>query len=103
MSQRAEETGHQLFVFPDAKHDLLGCGACGALAQVKAHYLKKVCPAEFTSISAKNYWEAICKSGRHPSTGEMVGHPVPVHAESRRFFALCESQAVFLEEDPENT
>ena len=70
---------------------------------MKAHNLKRECKKEFSSLGAKNSWEFTCKIGRHPTNGEMVGHPVPVQAESRRFYALLESQAVFLEEDPENS
>ena len=70
---------------------------------MKAHNLKRECLKEFSSLGAKNSWEYICKTGRHPANGEMVGLPVPVQAEARRFYALLESQAVFLEEDADNT
>ena len=69
---------------------------------MKAHNLRRECKKEFSSLEAKNSWEFICKTGKHPTNGELVGVPVPVQAEARRFYALLESQAVFLEEDPEN-
>ena len=99
---KAKLSGHDLMVFPDAKRDIIGCGKCGALAQVQAHNLARQCSETFSSHAMQVYWDSMLRTGIHPTTGELVGKPVTIAAEARRVFALDASQAMFLEEDEDS-
>ena len=76
--EQATLSGHQLLIFGDGKWDMWGCSICGANAQLRACKLRKACPGHMSSSSQAALWHKLTATGRHPVSGELVGHGLPI-------------------------